>query len=113
MVEIKYIEDSTFELLSTHKGFVTAIGHNTFFARFEEENLFEEAELMINMLSASEKFYLQPGAYLTLECGFRNIDDGREYCERVVFNKTTWTQEDLDDADREAKSMVEWFNIVK
>ena len=87
------------------QGYVTGVGEDTFWGRYEDiAGQEEEAEFITEkvLFTDEDKEWLQEGAY------FDMIFYNNETFE-FKFIKEYWTQEDIDRAKKEAEELVKFF----
>ena len=70
------------------------------------ENFEEYADIYRHFIDEEEKEYIQLGAYFR----WTMYDDETQ---TLIFNKETWTQEEIDNAHREAKELAKKFKACQ
>lgn len=117
MTEIDYTKweypESDLEILEDHHGYVLNIDdkRNTFWVRLEDYKLGEitDMEIPSHTLLLDERPYLIEGAYCRWRI-YKDPDYEGEVIDEFIFNKRTWSKEEIEEAHRKAK---EFYDLIK
>jgi hypothetical protein len=92
-------------IIEHFEGYVTEVGENTFWGRYEDIAGTEELAEFITekvLFTDEDKEFLQEGAYFDV---IFYSDESMEF----NFIKEYWTQEQIDAAHKEAEELVKFF----